>query len=321
MSDLQTVEGADAQDTGFGDDWDQLRQAERTGQAERSPDSSLPGSESDQDDKLDGQGGDAAPPSEAAPGAEPAPGEAIADIWADAPEALRTAFQATEAARVKAEEAARTASGRASKAQRDAAELRARLQAPPPAQAPGQQEPEVDPEHRQRLLGEYEDIVAPVADELLQLRQEVARLSASSASAAEQTAARDRLELAEFLNAEEGKLAKAHSDWGEVVSGKEFVDWVTNGPAFIRDGIARNANGITDAAEAIAILDLYKASTGQTAVDDPLVVKRRRQLGAAAIPARVPAGGPTAAKVPDDYDAAWEALRLKDVAAGRAKKT
>lgn len=306
MSDVREAEGNEG-NSGFASEWQRLAR-EDDGQAPAPQDSET--LRDDLGDEAEGQG-ESSPGNEAAP-QEPATSENTDDIWANAPEHFRKAFEAERAAREKAENVIRSNNGRLSKAEREAAALRAQLVAQPQREAP-QQQLEADdtvPEHLRAVREEYQEVAGPLVDEIVALRQTVARLDASSATAQQAETARHQLELAEFLAGEEQKLGEAHSDWREVVVEPEFVQWVQNGPQFIRDGIARNGNGIVDAEEATEILNLFKERTGRNSPDQ-LAERRRRQLeGGRTVPARsigaTPSGGP------DNFSSEWARLREQE---------
>lgn len=315
MSDIQTVEGD--QDSGFASEWQALARKDE-GQATTASPESDDRHERALEEKPNGQA--EAPQDEGASGLPS--GENTDDIWANAPEPLRQAFLGERAAREKAENAVRSNNGRVSKAERDAAELRARLAAPAQGQAPSPKEEAPKTDRIERLKAaaeEYGEVAGPVTEEVLELRETVERLVASNATAEEQRAARDQLELGEFLAGQERTLEEIHPDWLETAKTEEFVTWVQSGPQFIRDGIARNGNGIVDGAEAAQILTLFKERDGTTGAADPLAFKRARQLeGGRSVPARGP--GSTTARTPDDFSAAWEALRQKDEQQGRQRQ-
>lgn len=309
MSEVREAEGNQG-NSGFASEWNRLARDEQNGQAPAPQDDEAPRDEPGEEPA--GQGGNAPPSNEAA--ATPAPSEeATDDIWANAPEALRNAFQAERAQRERAEQLVRTNGGRASKAEREAAELRARIAAQPRTPAPqaeAEDQPAEIPEHLRSVREEYAEVAGPLVDEIVQLRRTVDQLARQGASAAEQERARHELELTEHLNEQERLLVEAHSDWQNVVLEPEFVTWVQNGPQFIRDGIARNGNGIVDAAEAAKILDMFKTETGRGNSDD-LAARRQRQLEAGrGVPTR--SIGATPGSPPDDYTSEWKRLAAEE---------
>ncbi len=305
MTDIQTAEGNQG-NAGFSDEWQRLAR-EDEGLAPATPEDEAR-HERDLADKPAAGQEEAPPVVEAAD--TPAPIENTDDIWANAPDALRQAYLAEKTQREKAENAVRSNNGRLSKAEREAAELRARIAArqdPAPQAAPT---PAPVPDSLAAVREEYPEVTGPLVDELVELRATVLRLDQSNASAAEQARAREQLELSEFVAGQEQKLTEAHPDWSEVVISPEFVNWVQSGPQFIRDGIARNGNGIVDGEEAATIVQLFKSAQDQAA-PNPLADKRQRQLeGSRAVPARTP--GATPQGTPDDYHAEWKRLEAED---------
>lgn len=312
MSDIQEAEGNQG-NSGFADEWKRLARADDSG-LEPSPRDDVR-----LDDAPEPQAGNSGqaetPPAPEAAPPEPAPTENRNDIWANAPAPLREAYEAERKAREKAENTIRSNNGRLSKAEREAAELRSRVLAQPapagPAPAANEQRGERD-ERLRAVSEEYEDVAKPLVDEILALRETVDRLASGQASFAEQQRAHAALQQAEEFARQEQMLSEAHGDWREVVVNPEFVAWVQDPetPQFIRDGIARNGDGIVDGKESSAILNLFKQGRSQPTTD-PNAARRQRQLeGSRAVPSRVP--GATQKGTPNDFDAAWAELREQE---------
>jgi hypothetical protein len=314
VSDTERAEvSKDQGNDGFSSEWQRLAQAD-SGLDEKSPRDDAGLEEAPKKDEGAGQAG-TPPKDEAAPSAEPA-SDALDDIWADVPEPVRKAYEAERAAREKAEQQARTNGGRASKAERDAAELRARLTAQPsPAPAPSkdkqeQETDELSPELK-RVAEEYGDVAKPLVDEIVELRATVSKLVAANASAEDRKKAQDELELKEFLAGEEQALFDAHSDWQEVVLKPEFVSWVRESPRYVQEAIARNGNGIVDGKEAADIIGRFKEATGEKA-PDPTSARRERQLeGSRTIPGRT-GGAVHRGEGGGTYSSEWQRLAAED---------
>ncbi len=311
MSDIRQAEG-DQGNSGFADEWRRLAQ-DGDGPTDKVP-QDPDGLERDpsQGDPAPGQASEPPASAEAAP-KEPAAGDVSDDIWANAPEQYRKAYQAE---RARLEQSARSMSGRASKAEREAAELRARLlarQEPAPTERLQEQGGGAPaPDALTKVAEEYEEVAGPLVEELRNLRQTVSRLEQSNASAEEKQRAQDEVRQTEHLIAQEQQLADAHSDWKDVVVDPGFVEWVRSKPQFIKDGIARNGNGIVDGAESAEILSLFKIESGwKQAGTDPLAARRQRQLeGGRTVPAKTP--GMVQAGQPDDYQSEWKRLAAEE---------
>jgi hypothetical protein len=315
VSDTERAEvSKDQGNDGFSSEWQRLAQAD-SGLDEKSPRDDAGLEDAPKKDEGAGQAG-TPPKDEAAPSAEPA-SDALDDIWADVPEAARKAFEDERKAREQAEQVARTNGGRASKAERDAAELRARLTAPPKKdeQAPSdekneQKADELSPELK-RVAEEYGDVAKPLVDEIVALRSEMSRLVAANASAEDQQKARDELQLKEYLAGEEQKLFDAHGDWQEVVVKPEFVAWVKESPRYVQEAIARNGNGIVDGTEAADIIGRFKEATGEKA-PDPTSARRERQLeGGRAVTSRT-GGAVHRGEGGGTYSSEWQRLAAED---------
>jgi len=127
-----------------------------------------------------------------------------------------------------------------------------------------------------------------------QLEQQIAQLQ--SAVQPIQQQAQDQ-----YLSTQVDALSARHPDWREVVSAPAFAEWLNQQP----DSLKRLTES-NDAAEAAALMDLYKS---QNAVADSNLDKRQERLAAAqSVPRRgsAPKGG-----VPEDFEAAFQHYALK----------
>jgi len=103
-----------------------------------------------------------------------------------------------------------------------------------------------------------------------------------------------------YLRTQVDALSARHPDWQEVVAAPAFAEWLNQQPESLRSLTESN-----DAAEAAALMDLYKSQTGG-ALDsrEGTPDKRQERLAAAQTVSRrgaAPKGG-----VPDEFEAAFD---------------
>lgn len=261
--------------------------------------------------------GDAPPgsPAAAKPAGEERP--ALDELWATAPAPLRETFEAERAARLKAENQVRTQDGRLSAETRRTLQLQSERDALAQrvnASEPEEKAPVVDDTARAQLRDEYPDVAGPLLDVIGGLEQTVRSLAARDASREEQAAANNQLELQRFLAAEEQKLAEQHPDWRDTCATPAFADWAKSQPQFVWDGLQRNGNGIVDATEAAAIVQLYKDANGTGPA-----ARRHAQLNGGRLPVgRIPAATTSTTA---DREAEWKRLEaLEQQGARRASR-
>ena len=103
----------------------------------------------------------------------------------------------------------------------------------------------------------------------------------------------------QYLRGQMDALSARHPDWREVVSAPEFAEWLNQQPASLR-----KLTESDDAAEAAALMDLYKGQMGRAEPADGNSTDRRQERLASAqsVPRRgaAPKGG-----APDDFEAAF----------------
>jgi chromosome segregation ATPase len=125
-----------------------------------------------------------------------------------------------------------------------------------------------------------------------QLEQQIAQLQ--SAVQPIQQQAQDQ-----YFQSQVDALQARHPDWREVVSAPAFAEWLNQQPESLRR--LKDSN---DAAEAAALMDLYKSQNGQGSADSNSADKRQERLAAAQTVSRrgaSPRGG-----APDDFEAAFD---------------
>lgn len=101
-----------------------------------------------------------------------------------------------------------------------------------------------------------------------------------------------------YLKTQVDALTARHPDWREVVSAPAFAEWLNQQP----DSLRRLSDS-NDAAEAAALMDLYKSQTGVTTAESNSADKRQERLASAQ---SVPRRGATPKQgVPDEFEAAF----------------
>ena len=216
---------------------------------------------------------------EAGTAADGAPGTASAssevDIWAEAPEELRSAHEAEVAARTAAERGKAAADGRVSALQRRLDAVMADGGGKPAAEATRTRQPEgggtegaateetveEDPELK-AFEDEYPEIaqgmrkmVGRYDQRIETLEQENARLRANL-----QTVGEERVDA--HSAEQEASVLEAHPDFDQIADSDDFVEWAQGQPEFIQREILENAERVVDGAATSRILTMYKADRG-----------------------------------------------------------
>ena len=106
-----------------------------------------------------------------------------------------------------------------------------------------------------------------------------------------------------YLKTQVDALTARHPDWREVVSAPAFAEWLNQQPESLRRLTESN-----DAAEAAALMDLYKSQTGSQVADGNSDKRQERLAAAQSVPRRgsAPKGG-----VPDEFEAAFNHYATK----------
>lgn len=266
VSDTSLPNGGSAAEQEGGADDDAFEAALDEALAQRDEPPATAGGASD--DPADGQDADEGEPgsdgSEAradnpAGGEAPPAGQPPKDIWQDAPEHLRAAYQAA----LNEVEGLKTKTtrliGQVSAADRQLARLRAQSGSTPGngADDQGQSALAGDPfedEGIKRFEEEYGEIAGPVLKLLKAQASEIAALKAPVAEVAQQREADARTSEIEVFT-------KAHPDWETYVKDERYPDWLAAQPKAVRDAAQRAIN-VEDGEEAAWLLSQFKASIG-----------------------------------------------------------
>jgi len=226
------------------------------------------------------------------------------DIWADAPEALRTQHQELLAQNKKLEQANRSHQGRLSAMQLKINQQQ--HQSPPAENQPSAgdvKEAMKTPEQWAAFKEEYPDIHAAVES-----RMEQNNLHTQTQIQQHIDQAIQPLQAAEQERAQAQELAAleaAHPDWATVVQADDFKYWMMGQPPQMHAMLKGDT-----AHEVGTVLSLYGSATQvapkHSTIDD-LKARRQQQLtSAVGIPTKSgPGAGGTIPR--DDWDAAWDA--------------
>ena len=192
------------------------------------------------------------------------------DIWANAPSELRAAFDAEKSRASRAEQEAVASRGRISSLQTHLDTLTGAAPeqgdkagaAETSSEAEDSQDSPFETEKWKTLRDEFGDIVEPIEEVLSPLVAELRDVKAENRRLREgmQTIGEDRL-YSRAQQAEE-QVREVHPDLDDALTSDEFTAWAKAAPAYIQQGIQRNAKAIVDAAEATDIVARFKADTG-----------------------------------------------------------
>ena len=299
------------------------------------------------DDESDDQpaGDDAAGEGETA--AEAADrGAQTDDLWANATDAQRKAWQEAQDRLNAAEQYRRSNEGRIAAYQRQVAELEGLQQ----RQAEVASDPGATAKAKQDAAADVEDATKQLVDDFLDgddfknVREDFPEIDAAFRAfgqnitktleaklqpfqALQQSVESDRQAqqqqaAIEHANSEAQMLTEAVPGWNEAVSKdiSAWKEWLGQQPRHLQEAAARNWDTITDHREAADVIGRYMRETGSqqsapaTAGNrntGPAADKRRRQLeGAAAVSSKLPAARPG---IPEEGDAGqiWEAFKQR----------
>lgn len=252
------------------------------------------------------------------------------DLWSQAPEPLRAAFEATRQEAVTAQQAARSQAGRVTAYQRKVDELEAQIKqlqsqtvpanpsaAAPSAAAPSTTEGATDKKATAeedawaQFEKEYPEVAGPIKEKLDRAQRDRFQQDRSQQVDPGRQAALDQL-LAERAQMEVERqvreLSVQHPDWVAVTESEGFRTWAEAAHPSVQAMLAVNADQINDAAQAAMALSLFKTSQqGRSAQAGPTKIqqKRQRQLeGNTGVHAQRGSGG--AGEPPEnDFDAAF----------------
>ena len=266
---------------------------------------------------------------EEAAGEEPA---AQSDIWANAPDELRAAFEAERQRAAAAEHARLSAEGRLRALQRPEDGVTGQQQRQPASsqQAAPPLTNEQIAAYRQ-WQADYPEVAEPIVPvievlnrQITEMRAENDRLRAGVDQIGQERAATQ-------YQAAEAQVLEAHPDMRELLQEPGFQPWLDAQPQFVKAVYDVNAEEIVDPDSVKMFFDLYKQGTGrgnaaETAgqgqqsrsqqADDPRRAAQKRSAAGAPKPSQ---GAALRGGQADDEDpeAIWASLTKDDEAQGR----
>jgi hypothetical protein len=308
----QVTDGEPKEDAAkFAGAWDEI-EAEETGQsapaAERQ-DGAAP--EADQDGDEAGQVASSDTPEADADKASRGEISDDAQAGAVSPD---DALKASEEARRKAENLARSNGGRLAKALNELHALKATLPAPASGDATeeGAQATTKD-EALAKLREDYPEIAEPILEKMAALEARVSALTTSETARAESN-------VVEALSQEFDELQRRHPDLPELVKAPEYAAWLEGKPPSIKRIVQENAQAVVSVEDAAMVFDLFKAETGfgRAAEPDPRQLsaaeRRRSQLdaGRTATGGTQPGVRSDARQDGGSFGDAWDEFEVKD---------
>ncbi len=308
----QPLDNEPQDDTSFDDAFEEF--AGGGGESTRNTDDDFEGGDQDRDDAQDDDSGGQADDDQAGQGddADMTPRERELQAQLD---------------RLRHSEASQR--GRLGAYQRQINELQRRVeerqQATSPApqrQAPAGQDSGDDDQQRQQAaeaMGaddwetfkeDFPDMARALEARLATDRQERAQLEQRLAQYEPALQSMQQQAQEEHLQAQDDALKARHPDWREVVAAPAFAEWLKQQPPSLQA-----LTNSEDAAEAAALLDMYRAQTGNAGPaesQDGTPDKRQERLAAAQSPQR--RGRPRQGQVAEDFDAAFDHYAAKKAA-------
>ena len=203
---------------------------------------------------------------EGATAAESATETAADDIWNEAPETLKSAYDAEKARADKAEHAFRSRDGREAALQRRIDSMIASggeqsRQPPVNRQSADDTSTSTDETLAElaTLEADYPEIAKPLKT-ILQRNEARHRTEITRLSQALQLVGEER--LAARSSDAESAVVESHPDYTDIANSDEFVAWYEEQPQYIQVGIRQNAENIVDPRAVSRILDDYKRDRG-----------------------------------------------------------
>lgn len=243
-----------------------------------------------------------------------------ADPFANLPEEQLRAVRELQNRIVTAESTAAAASARASHNQRELnrylqeQEARQRQQATPASPTAAQVTQALKtPEGWKKLQEDYPSIAAPIEEFLThavsgvesKITQRLQETVEKQVSPLLQRATQeDRIRQENFLQEQYRLLGEAHPDFTTIKDAPEFKEWLGKQAPMVQAGIRSQ-----HAADAIAVLNLYKGSkTVDTVADLQKARNQRLQQAATVQGVSGKASQQVRQTIPDTFEAAWDSL-------------
>lgn len=226
------------------------------------------------------------------------------DIWANAPAEYREAYQATIR---DLDLRLRSANNRAVAFQRQLEQARAAQPTEPPVKQDAQPSDTGDVLERPeiaKLREDFPELAGPLLDIIAAQQNQLAQLGQTAGQFQQQQIQAER-------SVQESILAGQHPDWLQAAADDRFRGWLDTQPRLIQEAFARNEHAIVDGPEAAFIIGQFKQAVGfgqqpSSTRPAPADDRRQRQIANGRDTGRnSPA---TVNAIPDDFDAAFEAL-------------
>lgn len=285
-------------------------------EAEAAPDASQdrPGAEGQDEGGTPDKGqAETVSPGEDADKQPPASEAPANDLWKDAPEPLRKAYEESEAARQKAENHAKAQGGRLAQAYQERDALRTQLDEAGKAAGPGteQGDEESFEDYRKRMTEDYPEF-ARLFDTLDAATSKVGKLE-TSVETATATAAATQTE--EALAEQERVFNQAHPNWEaekkDPETLKALIEWAEGQPPYVQDALRRNAETITDGQSAADLIARFKRETADPERDERN--RRRAEQMEGGRDTRVSGPGATKTGAAEgDTEGLWNEFRAAD---------
>lgn len=216
-------------------------------------------------------------PAAEAPPQDQAEPVATPDIWAEAPEPLKAAYEAAEQKAREAEHKLRSKEGREAAYQRELHTLRRQVK-----EVTGSVAEAEDPltflesDEWKKLKVDYEGDLGPVFNVMERM---AARLRDTDSRFAQM----EEAQTVEVLNANAELFEEQAPDWRDVVGNDQFASWIETQPMHIREAFERNREHVTDPAEAVDVVNRARAhfAINATPAPTPTDPMRDRRLEAA----------------------------------------
>jgi len=240
-------------------------------------------------------------------------GRPAPDLWAEASEAHRTAYQAALAEQERLRHSVHSNAGRVSALQRKINELESQLgrqisAAAAPTEAPSAQEIKdamQTPESWASFSEEYPEVAKAVDG---RIAGEIARLEQALNPLREDVQRRHQIEAKQFEQSQYAAVERAHPQWRKTINTPEFSEWLQRQPVSIQTLVESDY-----ADDAIALLDFFTGSRERGApvqgrVSEIQAARQRRLEQSIETPSRRGAQRPLAE---DDFSSAFKAAAAK----------
>lgn len=186
------------------------------------------------------------------------------DIWANAPEPLRAAHEATLKERDEATTARKRAEGTVSGLQRKVNEL---AKAPAKAATEGDAKMILDSPEYKKAKEDYPEVFESVDKAFKALVAKVDTIAGKT----------DAVTTKNHLDEQARIVAAVHPDHGQIAGSKAFADWYETQPAYVKSAVERNASAVVNGDEVAALMSQFKRETGWKPTQPPVANSTGKQ--------------------------------------------